>query len=420
MLPGLQTERRIYLLGLGYVGLPTAGLLASAGHSVHGVDVAPEVVTRVLAPTRRFKEPGLEPLVAAEFASGRLSVGSAPTPADLFVLCVPTPFDEDNHPDVSHLLAALDAVVLSGAQVLIDRLRPAVVLVLVHGDTTTAAEAALAAFYAGVPIGHVEAGLRTGSLSSPWGEGAHRSLIARVATWHFSPTERASDALLKEGIAPTSVTVVGDTGVDALRWIRSQPLRPSPAVDARQPAGKNLPHDGDNEPPLVLVTIHRRESLPEGLKRVCRALRMIAATPPSVMIIFPVHPGPDVERVAHAELSGASRVHLTMPLCHATFLRLLRLCRVALTDSGGVQEEALCSGKPALVLREVTDRPESVAPSVALLVGTHPECIASECSRLLSDADHHASMSPALSLFGDGRAADRIVQVPAEALGARG
>ncbi len=289
-------------------------------------------------------------------------------------------------------------------------------IVLVQGDTTTTAAAALGAFYAGVAVGHVEAGLRTGTLSSPWPEEANRGLTTRLATWHFAPTQRARDALLSEGVHDERISVVGNTAIDALFWLRDQPAFRSWKADHGLLGSAAPLFDRERCATVVLITVHRRENLGEGLQSVCAAVEELAARHREVEFVFPLHPNPSVEEPARSALSGLSNVHLLPPLPHAAFVQLLDRCSIVLTDSGGVQEEAPVLGKPVLVLRDSTERPEPVAAGTALLVGTVAARIVAACSLLLDDPGRLASMSRRHSPYGDGAAAQRIVDALARAV----
>lgn len=266
--------------------------------------------------------------------------------------------------------------------------------VLVQGDTTTAFAGALAAFYAGVPVGHVEAGLRTGDLRAPWPEEGHRAAIDRLATWMFAPSARARDALLAEGVDPARVWLVGNTGIDALRLAGARPTA--------------------NPGRTVLVTVHRRENLGGPLVEVCRALRQAAARWPDLRIMFPVHPNPDVHGPVHDALAGVRGVDLVAPFSHAEMAAALGGCSFVVTDSGGLQEEAPYLGKPVLVVRESTERPEGVEAGTARLVGTTPSRILAGFAALLDDPATYAAMSVVHHPYGDGHAADRIAEVLAD------
>lgn len=275
--------------------------------------------------------------------------------------------------------------------------------VLVQGDTATAMAAALAAFHRRVAVGHIEAGLRSGNLQAPWPEEANRRIVGVLAALHFAPTATARAHLLLEGVDPACVHVTGNTGIDALLHFRAR-LHAEPALRAAAEAG--LPAL-DPARRLILVTGHRRESFGGGLERVCHALRVLAARP-DVEIVYPVHPNPNVRRAVAAELQGEGRVHLLPPLGYLPFLTLMDRCHFLISDSGGVQEEAPALGKPVLVTRETTERPEGVEAGAACLVGTDTARIVAAASRLLDDPAAYARMSQARNPYGDGHAAARI------------
>jgi UDP-N-acetylglucosamine 2-epimerase (non-hydrolysing) len=266
---------------------------------------------------------------------------------------------------------------------------------LVQGDTTTAMTAALAAFHRGVRVGHVEAGLRTGDLRRPFPEEANRRIIDLLAEALFAPTERARAALLAEGCEERRIHVVGNTVVDALEKLMLAANGP-----AREP-----------ERPEVLITVHRRESFGESLRGIFTALRRLAESFPDVLWTYPVHRNPNVRGPAHEILGGLPNVELLDPLDYRELVARLARCRFVLTDSGGIQEEAPALGKPVLVLRDTTERPEGVEAGVALLAGTRPERIFSEASRLLTDRAAYLAMARAVNPYGDGRASERIAAV---------
>jgi len=286
----------------------------------------------------------------------------------------------------SRLLPPLDRVIAAEA--------PAAVLV--QGDTTTAFAAALAAFYRRVPVGHVEAGLRTHDRYAPFPEEINRRLIGDLASWHFAPTERARDALLREGVPEGDVLVTGNTVVDALRHVLA-------TTEAGMPA---IPEEGQR---LVLVTAHRRENFGRPFEALCRAVRRIADGHPDVDVCFPVHPNPNVREPVRRILAGHPRVRLLEPLDYVAFAHLLARADLVLTDSGGIQEEAPTLGKPVLVMRDATERPEAVEAGVVELVGTDEERIVAAAARLLDDPLAYARMARAVSPYGDGRASERIV-----------
>ncbi len=278
--------------------------------------------------------------------------------------------------------------------------------VLVQGDTTTAMVAALAAFYEHIAVGHIEAGLRTNDRYYPFPEEINRRLIGPIASMHFAPTETAMAALRANGIPAQDIWLTGNTVVDALHQIIGNvqaPVMPYPAPGHR----------------LVLVTAHRRENFGEPMARVFNAIRRLAAAFPDTEFVYPVHPNPNVAAAAHRALNGLDRVHLIQPLDYVAFTHLLAKAHLILTDSGGVQEEAPALGKPVLVLRNETERPEGVDAGVALLVGTDEERIVAEASTLLNDPATYTRMSSGRSLYGDGLAAPRVVDIILERFAAR-
>jgi UDP-N-acetylglucosamine 2-epimerase len=282
--------------------------------------------------------------------------------------------------------------------------------VLVQGDTTTTFAAALAAFYARMPVGHVEAGLRTGDVDSPWPEEMNRKLTTSLADLHFAPTAAARANLLREGVDPARVHVTGNTGIDALldavAILEAEPARAA-ALDAGMPRF-------DPARRLLLVTGHRRESFGGGLKRVARGIRRLADRG-DLEVVFPVHPNPAVQETARAVLRGHPRIHLLPPLDYLPFVNLMRRAHLIVTDSGGVQEEAPSLGKPVLVTRGTTERPEAVAAGTVEVVGTCTERLLERATHLLDDPAAHAAMSVAHNPYGDGRAAARILETLVDA-----
>lgn len=295
-------------------------------------------------------------------------------------------------------LSLLTARILERLDAVLVRERPG--LVLVQGDTTTTMAGALAAFYRRIPVGHVEAGLRTGDLSQPFPEEANRVLASRLATLHFAPTPRAADNLRREGVPEESIFVTGNTGIDALLYTRERLERGEwPGYP------RHLPAPGRK---LILMTAHRRESFGEGFLRICEGVRRIAARG-DVEIVYPVHPNPNVRLVVERELGGTERVHLVEPLDYVPFVDLMRRADILLTDSGGVQEEGPSFGKPVLVMREKTERQEAVEAGAAILVGTDPARIAEEAGRLLDSKAAREPFTRVRNPFGDGRASLRII-----------
>ncbi len=271
-------------------------------------------------------------------------------------------------------------------------------VVLVHGDTTTSTAAALAAFYAHVAVGHVEAGLRTDDRWEPYPEEMNRRLTARLACYHFAPTIRARENLLRENVPAESIVVTGNTVIDAFLATAARDDLPVP------PRWSEL----DPQRPIVVLTAHRRENHPH-MRAICAAVRDIAALPERPQIYWPVHPSPHVRPVAREMLAGANGVVLVEPLDYARMVAAIRGCTLVLTDSGGLQEEAPCLGKPVLVMREQTERPEGLEAGTLALVGHDPQRIVRTAAELLRDAAAYARMARAANPYGDGGAARRIV-----------
>lgn len=284
-------------------------------------------------------------------------------------------------------------------------------LVLVHGDTTTTMAAALAAFYAGIPLGHIEAGLRSASLRAPFPEELNRRVVSLVAGYHFAPTEMNRDNLLREGIEPSTIHVTGNTVVDALQQMAAR-LDSDRAVSLRVESRlrKQLGFDWRRQR-FVLVTCHRRETFARGLDAICAAIAELCEVFPHTRFVIPVHPNPQVQATVAARLRGHARAHLIAPLRYEEMVALLQACHLVLTDSGGIQEEAPSFGKPVLVMRDVTERPEAVRAGHARLVGTDLAAIVAAADRLLRDPAEYERMVAAANPYGDGRAAWRIVEV---------
>jgi UDP-N-acetylglucosamine 2-epimerase (non-hydrolysing) len=295
-------------------------------------------------------------------------------------------------------LADLTARLLSALAPLFDQVKPS--MVVVQGDTTTTFCAALAAFYAGVPVAHVEAGLRTFDVHAPFPEEMNRVLTARVAALHFAATEWAAGNLLREDVPPERIQVTGNTGIDAVLAVRD-------ALTKGRLSGLALPTNADRK--LIVVTAHRRESFGEGFARICRAISALAERD-DVQIIWPVHPNPNVRNIVHETVSGRNNVLLLEPLEYLPFVDLMCRSYLLITDSGGVQEEGPSLGKPILVLREKTERPEAVQAGTVKLVGTDPDLIVSEAVRLLEDRAEYDRMSRLHNPYGDGRASGRIAE----------
>ncbi len=290
-------------------------------------------------------------------------------------------------------------------------------LVLVQGDTTTVLCAAMAAFYRGIPVGHVEAGLRTGDLRAPFPEEMNRVLTTRLARWHFAPTAAARRNLLAEGVDDATIFVTGNPVIDALLQARER-IKAQPPLDAL-PVPLRDPAAG----PIVLITGHRRENFGAGFVSICRAIARLAASFPDHRFVYPVHLNPNVQQPVREHLADLANVLLLPPLDYLPFVALLDRCRLVLTDSGGIQEEAPSLGKPVLVMRETTERPEAVLAGTVKLVGTDRELIVREASRLLSDPEAYSAMARAENPYGDGQAGRRIAAACRDCLspiGARG
>lgn len=273
--------------------------------------------------------------------------------------------------------------------------------VLVHGDTTTSFAAALACFYLQVPVGHVEAGLRTHDIYSPWPEEFNRQAVDIVAHWYFAPTKQSRQNLLEEGKPKERIWVTGNTGIDALRTTVRKGYS-DPELDWA---------DGSR---LILITAHRRENLGEPMHRMFRAIRRVMEEYPDTKAVYPIHMNPEVRKAAHAELDGFDRLRIIEPLDVLDFHNYMARSYLVLTDSGGIQEEAPSLGKPVLVMRDTTERPEGVAAGTLKLVGTDEEIIYREFSRLLSDSEEYTAMSHASNPYGDGHASECIADVLAE------
>jgi UDP-N-acetylglucosamine 2-epimerase (non-hydrolysing) len=287
-------------------------------------------------------------------------------------------------------------------------------LVLVQGDTTTVLSATLAAFYQHIPVGHVEAGLRTGTLSAPWPEEANRVLTTRLASLHFAPTEQARANLLLEGVPDRSILVTGNTVIDALLLAVERLRYDSSAIDQALLRHPRLQTAFGSASRLVLITGHRRENFGPGLQNICEAIRHLADEFADVHFVYPVHLNPNVRRTVD-QLLGSGRpstpanIHLIDPVSYLPFVALMNRSTLILTDSGGIQEEAPSLGKPVLVMREATERPEAVAAGAAVVVGTESARIIESVRRLLTDETAYRKMAVARNPFGDGMASDRIV-----------
>jgi UDP-N-acetylglucosamine 2-epimerase (non-hydrolysing) len=302
-------------------------------------------------------------------------------------------------------LAGLSARLLTAIDGVLESVKPDIALV--QGDTTTVLMAALACFYRRIPIGHVEAGLRTGNIWSPFPEEVNRRLASPLVRLHFAPTQGAADNLLREGVDPATIHVTGNTVIDALFMEVERQKRPAVQAEIRQRLDALLGtawHDA----PFVLITGHRRENFGGGFDQICDALATLTARFPDHLFIYPVHLNPNVQKPVYERLGGQPNIRLIPPQPYAEFVALMHASRVILTDSGGVQEEAPSLGKPVLVMRDTTERPEAVAAGTVELVGSDAKRIADRVSTLLTDAAVYRRMSEAMNPYGDGLAASRI------------
>lgn len=306
------------------------------------------------------------------------------------------------------------ARVLTGMRDVLDDAKPDVVLV--HGDTTTSTAAALAAFYRQIPVGHVEAGLRTHNIYSPWPEEMNRQITGRIATYNFAPTALSCENLLAEGVADEKITVTGNTVVDALYMvvdkIKNNPALSKQLTEELRAAGYDTSRLVDGRR-MVLITGHRRENFGEGFISMCRAIKTLTEKYPDVDFVYPMHLNPNVRRPIHEvfgdDLSNLGNMFFIEPLEYLSFVYLMEKATIVLTDSGGIQEEAPGLGKPVLVMRDTTERPEALSTGTVRLVGTDYNRIIDEVSALLDDPSHYAEMSQAVNPYGDGKASIRIV-----------
>ncbi|MDW9226628.1 UDP-N-acetylglucosamine 2-epimerase [Burkholderia cepacia] len=290
-------------------------------------------------------------------------------------------------------LASLTSRLISSLDDVVREIAPSAMLV--QGDTTSVMAASLVSFYNNVPVGHVEAGLRTNDMRNPFPEEMNRVVTGRLARWHFAPTRSAAQNLLNERVPADTVFVTGNTVIDALFEAREHPAK----VSRQVPAGRKM----------MLVTTHRRENFGEPLRRICGAILELLERDETLDVLFPVHPNPNVSAIVREMLGGHSRVELCAPLDYLSFVAAMESADIVLSDSGGVQEEAPALGKPVLVLRDETERPEAVSFGVAALVGTEASSIVSRAQRLLGDPAAYSEMARGASPYGDGLAARRIV-----------
>lgn len=329
-------------------------------------------------------------------------------------------FDITPHYDLNIMKQGQDlydvtARVLIGMRDVLKETQPDVVLV--HGDTTTSTAAALAAFYQQIPVGHVEAGLRTHNIYSPWPEEMNRQITGRIATYDFAPTPLSKSNLHAEGVAEDKITVTGNTVIDALYWVVDK-IKNDKALDSElesvlKSAGYDI-HRLDNGKKLVLITGHRRENFGNGFISMCKAIKTLTEKYPDVDFVYPMHLNPNVRKPIHEvfgeNLGGLGNMFFIEPLEYLSFVYLMEKSNIVLTDSGGIQEEAPGLGKPVLVMRGTTERPEALEAGTVKLVGTDYDMIVNEVSELLDDSAHYDKMSKAINPYGDGKACERIVK----------
>lgn len=293
--------------------------------------------------------------------------------------------------------------ILIGLKPILEDFNPDVVLV--HGDTTTTFAASLASYYQQIKVGHVEAGLRTGNIYSPWPEEANRKLTGGIANYHFAPTQGSKDNLLREGVSQSNIAVTGNTVIDALLWVKKK-LNEDKLLSERLDSDFNYL---DSNKKLILVTGHRRESFGGGFERICEALSQIANLNPDIQVLYPVHLNPNVQEPVNRILKNNKNILLIEPQQYLPFCYLMNRSTIILTDSGGIQEEAPSLGKPVLVMRETTERPEAVSAGTVKLVGTDVDTIVEQVSMLLKNTNEYKLMSKAHNPYGDGLACGRIL-----------
>jgi len=316
-----------------------------------------------------------------------------------------TPDYDLNAMQVKNDLGGLTATLFSKISRVLDTYDPDIVLV--HGDTTTSFVAAMSAYYKRLPVGHVEAGLRTGDMYSPWPEEVNRKIIATIAKYHFAPTETAKKNLILEGVDKNNIYVTGNTVVDTLFWVLTR-IEEDEDLKARlaQKFKRFNP-----QVPLIMVTGHRRENFGEGFEQICGALKRIATTHPQCEVVYPVHLNPKVREPVNRLLTGIENIHVIEPLDYISFVYLMSISSFVITDSGGIQEEAPSLGKPVLVMRENTERPEALAAGTVILTGTRAEDIFGAAERLLLDRGFYLKMSKSYNPYGDGNACSRIIDI---------
>ncbi|MDA8524455.1 UDP-N-acetylglucosamine 2-epimerase (non-hydrolyzing) [Alphaproteobacteria bacterium] len=318
-----------------------------------------------------------------------------------------TPEHDLNLMQPGQSLTALSNRVLTGIEQVLSAVKPD--LVFVHGDTTTSSMTALAAFYQQIDVAHIEAGLRTHNLYAPWPEEANRQITGRLTKWHFAPTELARQNLRAENTPDAQICVTGNTVIDALYWVRNQ-IGEDTARDADLRAGiAESGFDFSPERRVILITAHRRENFGAGFENICKSLATLAENNLDCDLVYPVHLNPNVQKPVHKLLGDKPNIHLIAPLDYEPFVWLMLKSHIVLTDSGGIQEEAPGLGKPVVVMRETTERPEAAEAGTVKLVGTNGSLIASQTQALLDDESAYAEMSRAHNPYGDGKACRRII-----------
>ena len=321
---------------------------------------------------------------------------------DLFAI---TPKYDLNIMKQGQTLSDLTNAILRGMILVLEESNPDILLV--HGDTATTFAAALSAYYKQIPVGHVEAGLRTGNIYSPWPEEGNRKLTGALAKYHFAPTKTSRNNLVAENISDENIFITGNTVIDALLWVRNKIEKDK---ELNQELEDQFPML-DVDRPLILVTGHRRESFGSGFERICQSLEKVALDNPDVQIIYPLHPNPNVRDPVNKLLEHVENIYLITPLDYLPFVYLMMRSTIIITDSGGIQEEAPSLGKPVLVMRDTTERPEAVEAGTVKLVGTNVDLICSEVNRLLTDQNEYKKMCHAHNPYGDGKACLRILDI---------
>ena len=303
----------------------------------------------------------------------------------------------------------LTSSILNGMQNVFIKYKPDVVLV--HGDTTTTLATSMAAFYASIPVGHVEAGLRTYDFNSPFPEEFNRQITSKIARWHFAPTKLSKKNLISEGVKKNLISVTGNTVIDALQWVLKRIDHDKSRRDNLESIiNNNLSFNWHNDN-FILITAHRRENFGNGFFQICSAIRELASKYPKIHFVYPVHLNPNVIKPVYEILGGINNVHLIKPQEYESFIYLLKHAYLVLTDSGGIQEEAPSLGKPVLVMRDTTERPEAVEAGTVELVGSNQQRIVQGVTSLLNNKNHYKAMSQSHNPYGDGLASKRIVNI---------